>query len=118
MLGPVLFNMFVNDIPSIISSPVYLFADDTKVFHVIRNRDDYLALQNDFNLLYNWSLTWQLSFNIFKCKHLHLGPPHHFEAYHINSLVIDSVTSHKDLGTQFDNQLKSHEHTTEVCTKA
>ena len=53
-----------------------------------------------------------------KCKHLHLGPPHHFKAYHINSLVIDSVTSHKDLGTQFDDQLKFHEHTSEVCTKA
>ena len=41
VLGPILFTMFVNDIPSIVLSPVYLFADDTKVFRVIRNRDDY-----------------------------------------------------------------------------
>jgi len=95
VLGPVLFTMFVNDIPSIVLSPVYLFADDTKVFRVIRNREDYLALQNDLNLLYNWPLTWQLTFNILKCKHLHLGPPHHFEPYHINSLEIDRVASHK-----------------------
>jgi len=47
VLGPVLFAMFFNDIPSVISSPVFLFADDTKVFCAIRNRDDYLALQND-----------------------------------------------------------------------
>ena len=32
VLGPILFTMFVNDIPSIVSSPVYLFTDDTKVF--------------------------------------------------------------------------------------
>jgi len=96
VLGPVLFTMFVNDIPSIVSSPVYLFADDTKLFHVIKNRDDQLALQNDLNLLYNWSITWQLSFNKLKCKHLHLGPPHHFEPYLSNSLEIDS---HKDLGS-------------------
>ena len=63
MLGPVLFTMFVNDIPSIVSSSVFMFTD-TKIFHVIRNRDDYLALQNDLNSLYRWSLTWQLTFNI------------------------------------------------------
>ena len=68
VLSPILFTMFVNDIPSIVSSPVYLFTDDTEVFHVIKSRDDYLALQNDLNSLYNWSLTWQLSFNILKYK--------------------------------------------------
>ena len=74
VLGPILFTMFVKGIPSIV---LYLFTDDAKVFHVIKSRDDYLALQNDLNLLYNWSLTWQLSFNILKCEHLHLGPPRH-----------------------------------------
>jgi len=57
VLGSILFTMFVNDIPSIILSPVYLFTDDTKLFRVIKNRDDYLSLQNDLNLLYNWSIT-------------------------------------------------------------
>ena len=50
VLGPVLFTMFVNDIPSIVSSPVFMFADDTKMFRAIRTSDDYLALQNDLNL--------------------------------------------------------------------
>ena len=78
----------------------------------------YLALQNDLKLLYSWSVTWQLSFNILKCKHLHLGPPHHFEPCHINSLEIDRVLSHKVLSIQFDNQFKFHNHTTEFCSKA
>ena len=42
MLGPLLFTMFVSEIPSIVSSPVLMFADDTKIFHVIRNKDDYI----------------------------------------------------------------------------
>ena len=46
VLGPVLFTMF-GDIPSIVSSTVFMFVDDTKIFCVIKNRDDYLALQND-----------------------------------------------------------------------
>jgi len=32
VLGPILFTMFVNDLPSVVSSPVYMFADDTKCY--------------------------------------------------------------------------------------
>ena len=37
MQGPLLFTMFVNEITSIVSSPVLMFADGTKIFCVIRN---------------------------------------------------------------------------------
>lgn len=43
VVGPLLFTMFVNKIPSIVSSTVLMFADDTKIFHVIRNEEDYAA---------------------------------------------------------------------------
>ena len=39
-----------------------MFVDDTKMFCVIRNSDDYKALQDDFNALYEWSFTWQMKF--------------------------------------------------------
>ena len=38
--------VFVNEIPSIVSSPELMFADDTKIFGVITNGDDFTALQN------------------------------------------------------------------------
>ena len=47
VLGPLLLTMFVNEIPSIVLSPVLMFADDAKIFQVIRNRDD---LQNHYDL--------------------------------------------------------------------
>ena len=62
--GPVLFTQFVNDIPSMVSSPTFMFADDTKNFHCVKSSDDHSALQNDFILLYKWSVRWQLKFNI------------------------------------------------------
>jgi len=107
ILGPVLFTMFVNDIPSTVSSSAFMFADDTKIFHARRSSDDYFVLQNDLNLFYDWSLTCQLSFNILKCKHLHLGPAHNFGPYHLNCVTIDcdSTTTHKDLGILFDECL-------------
>ena len=76
VLGPVLFTLFVNDIPSMVSNPTFMFADDTKIFHCVGSNDDHSALQNDLNLLYEWLVQWQLNFNISKCEHIHLGPIH------------------------------------------
>ena len=117
VLGPLLFMMFVNDIPSIVLSPTFMFADDTKIFHFIRNRDDHASLQT---VLYDWSVRWQLKFNIFKCKHVHFGPlaVHQFVSYYLNGIEIDSVESQKDLGILFDHQLKFHLQTTDVAAKA
>jgi len=50
----------------------------------------YSALQHDLDLLYDWTIRWQLKFNILKCKHIHLGPMHHFGPYYLNGTVIDS----------------------------
>jgi len=58
VLGPLLFTMFVNEIPSIVSSPVLMFADDTKIFRVVRNRDDYIAYR------ITSKQQWHLKFNV------------------------------------------------------
>ena len=118
VLGPLLFIMFVNDLPLVVSGPTYMFADDTKIFRVIRNSEDYVTLQNDLNSLFKWSSLWQLKFNASKCKHLHFGPAHHYGNYFLNTTVIDTVSSHKDLGILFDNNLRFHGHSTEITTKA
>ena len=83
VLGPILFTMFVNDIPSIVSSPTFMFADDTKIFRFIKSSDDHAVLQNYLNLLHEWSVHWQLKFNISKCKHVHFGPIHQFGPYYL-----------------------------------
>jgi len=111
VLGPFLFTMFVNDIPSIVSSPVFMFADDTKIFHVIRNEEDYVTLRNDLNQPYRWSQLWQLKFNISKCKHLCFGPAHHHGYYYLS---IDTVASYNDLGILFDDKFKFHDYTTKI----
>jgi len=62
---------YVNDIPLSMDSPILLFADDTKIFQSLRSEADYLQLQQDIDLLYEWSNTWLLSFNISKRYTLH-----------------------------------------------
>ena len=56
ILGPMLFLLFVNDLPdSITSGSVATFADDTKVFKVVNSCDDASDLQSDLNRLGFWA---------------------------------------------------------------
>ena len=51
VLGPLLFILYVNDIPDLIESTVKMFADDTKIYSVIQSFDDHLRLQSDVDRL-------------------------------------------------------------------
>jgi hypothetical protein len=53
-LGPILFVFYINDLPDVVESEVYLFADDTNIFRLINSIDDQQILQNDLIKLENW----------------------------------------------------------------
>ena len=75
VLGPILFVIFINDMPEMVKSMCQLFADDAKLFRSVDLRDETsnLTLQEDLEILHHWSEKWQLPFNTGKCKVLHLG---------------------------------------------
>ena len=67
VLGPVLFLLYINDIPTGISSEVRLFADDTALFRQISCPDDHHRLQHDLHQLEQWAAKWQMRFAPTKC---------------------------------------------------
>ena len=68
ILGPVLFLLYVNDLPDAVSSStVATFADDTKLFKTIACKADSLKLPEDLNTLTQWSTSTNLAFNPAKC---------------------------------------------------
>ena len=75
VLRPVLFIIYVNDLPDLIHSSIQMFADDTKVFNKITCSSDHEELQRDIDSLVEWSVAWQLKFNTAKCKIMHIGDP-------------------------------------------
>ena len=69
VLGPILFVIFINDMPTMVENICELFADDAKLFRNVhlRAEQNNKSLQNDINALVEWSKKWQLPFNIGKC---------------------------------------------------
>jgi len=73
LLGPILFNIFINDIYSGTECTLHKFADDTKLrgaVHMLEGRD---AIQRDVESLKEWSHVNLMKFNKAKCKIVHLG---------------------------------------------
>ena len=50
VLGPFLFLLYANDLPDEVTSNVYMFADDTKIYHPLTSREDTTILQNDLTV--------------------------------------------------------------------
>ena len=73
VIGPKSFIVFVNDVPDTVSSKVYIFADDTKMYKGIHDINDHQQLQMNINKLDSWSKNWCLMFNSTKCKVMSLG---------------------------------------------
>ena len=66
ILGPILFTIYINDLPDCISGPCKIFADDTKLYNYSNNSHH---LQEDLERVEEWSHKWQLHFNITSSKH-------------------------------------------------
>ena len=71
VLGPILFLIFVKDLPDVISVIMKLFADDGKLFSRVKSDDKRIVLQDNITAE-NWAETWKMFFNKSKCYHLHV----------------------------------------------
>ena len=68
VLGPILFLLYINDLPDHIHSQVRLFADYTAMYLAVQGQEDSAALQNDLNKLQEWEQLWDMEFNPTKCQ--------------------------------------------------
>ena len=68
VLGPTLFLIFINDLPTQVNSKTRLFADDCVIYREINTDKDCQTLQNDLEALAKWEKTWGMSFHPEKCS--------------------------------------------------
>jgi len=118
VLGPILFLIFINDIDNDITSWILKFADDTKMFSSVCNSIDYKKFQDDINRLFNWTKNWQMSFNIDKCKIMHIGRHNKLYDYSLGGQLLTSVSEEKDLGVIISKDLKVSQQCAAAYSKA
>lgn len=116
-LGPLLFLIFINDLPLKLHCQVLLYADDAKIFSSIKDTRDCELLQNNLN---NWCTTNKLHLNVNKCKLISFTRsrnPIMFN-YVINNTELGRVSSVKDLGITFDSYLTFNLHINLASSRA
>ena len=118
VLGPLLFILYVNDIPEIVKSAVKMFADDAKLFTSTESVSKREELQKDLETLDKWSDDWLLKFNVAKCKRMHLGYNNQGFDYRMEGHQLERIEEEKDLGVWITSNMKPSLQCSKAAGKA
>ena len=69
ILGPLLFLIYINDVPNELKSNAKLFADDTSLFNIVKDKTESATiLSNKLSEISKWTYDWKMRFNPDPCK--------------------------------------------------
>ena len=124
ILGPLLFLIYINDLPDGLSSNAKLFADDTSLFSVVHDiNTSTIELNSDLKKINDWAFQWKMTFNPDRSKQAQeiifsrklkkaTHPPLLF-----NNNNVSQVNFQTHLGVILDVKLTFEEHLQNVFNK-
>ena len=120
VLGPLLFLVFINDLPDAVRSNIRLFADDALLYRTIHSSEDATALQDDLTHLQSWEKTWQMAFYPDKCEVLRVTNKKKIvdAHYSIHGTTLHTVDAAKYLGVTIQGSLSWKAHVNNISKKA
>ena len=121
MLGPLLFLIYINDLPSSVSSSTArLFADDCVLYKRITSPSDTKALQQDLDALQAWENKWLMQFHPSKCQVIRVTNKRNpiTSTYKIHGVNLETVPAAKYLGLLVDSKLSFKDHIAAITKKA
>ena len=119
-LGPILFNIFINDITKCFKYSNYsLFADDIKIMKPIQTESDTELLQDDLDRMVKWCEANKMSLNVSKCHYIQFSrnKANTHNTYTINQEPLSKVEQIRDLGVILDKQMKFDKHILNTTSK-
>ena len=120
ILGPLLFNIYINDIFFfIIESDIANYADDNTLYTSSRYCEEtILKLEKDANILIKWFKDNGMKLNEEKCKLLILSKKSNNTEIILGNETIKNSKSEKLLGITIDEKLTFNKHIGNLCKKA
>ena len=124
ILGPLLFLIYINDLPDNLTSNPKLFADDTSLFSTVTDPNVTAnQINNDLRSISIWAHQWKMNFNhdtskeaqevIFSCKvKVNAHPQLDF-----NNNPVHETATQKHLGMFLDFKLNFQEHFENMLNK-
>lgn len=123
-MGPLLFLLYINDLPEYIEDFCRLFADDSKIVSIIEDMASVERLQRDIDAVSDWTRTWLMRLNAKKCMVMHFGRENIKARYTIEDICTGEMVGlsesecERDLGVFISNDLRWKRHINEIVSRA
>ena len=119
ILGPLLFLLFINDLPNATNFFIRLFADDT---FLCAQNDDIMKLEsevnNELSKVYQWLGSNKLTLNISKSKFMLVTKKKKLDiSIKIDNEELEQCNTYKYLGVMFDKDLSWKPHIDYISSK-
>jgi len=80
------------------------------VFGTVIDEDDRAVVQEDLQKLSEWADSWQMEFNVEKCKVMHFGSQNNKFNYFMRGKQLEVFSVERDLGVIIASNLKVADH--------
>ena len=122
VLRPVLFLLYINDLPEDIQSQVHSFVDDTAVYLTLDKQNGPQQLQDDLNQLQKWETMCDMEFNPDKCIVMHITrakrPTDSQYTCTMHNQILDTVDTARYLGVDISSNLNFKNHINGITSNA
>ena len=117
ILGPLLFLIYINDLPNKLKSNAKLFADNASQFTIVKDKQESAdVLNKDLSLISKWAFNWKMLFNpdtnkpaqevLYSRKKKTQNDPN----ISLKNVQVERVSHQKHLGIILDEKLNFKEH--------
>ena len=124
ILGPLLFLIYINDLPNELKSNAKLFADDTSLFTIVKDKTESANIpSNDLSEISKWAYDWKMLFNPDPCKPAQevvfsrKKKTQRHPAISLNNIQVERTSYQKHLGLLLDEKLNFKQHVDSAVLK-